>query len=639
MHVRIRTKVVLLLLFAAALPLTVSLLILVFGGSRVQVRSFGEMTASLASSEARLLETRLVKDIEKIELALHEPEVLAALAEPPRKLSALEISELDAHWAQLSVTSEPMQRVLNHPLAEILRLIRYSDPRIAEGLITDRHGQLVASTGRTGDFYQADETWWKRAWNDGRGRVVVPPINYDRSAGVWSVDICVPIGRRGEVLGVAKVVLEVSQWIGGLVRPVGDQAAEVLLLRSRTGRIVYGRGPEPLSKVLPDWSEHLLGGPRRWRVDRKQIQAWSALSFPQRIGRYRTRIPHWTLMLHMPESDALAGVYRISGLVLGIGVVLIGGIFLAVLALTDATLVRRVRRLADASGHIAAGDLDYRVRAQRRFRPLGPDELDELTEGFNAMVDRLQESMEDLTEANELKTNFIHIAGHELRTPVSYILAMLKLLESTDNPQRVRRGVESIRSRTRRLEQIVENMFKVLPSEEYATDRRLPPVDLRELMEEVYLDTQPFLEERNERMTIEAPDDLPPVPGDREKLRDVIENLVANAIAFSPEGGAVSVELKHELGDWVSIRVTNRGPQISEEQLPHIFEPLYTGGEVMQHGTAGTTATGTGGIGLGLAVAKRFVEYHRGRIEVDTRPEQTIFTVLLPRKQPEQEEE
>jgi len=245
------------------------------------------------------------------------------------------------------------------------------------------------------------------------------------------------------------------------------------------------------------------------------------------------------------------------------------------------------------------------------------------------MVQHVQRSYDRLTAANELKSNFIRIASHELRTPIAYMLGLAKLLRDNRDPKRLASALTMMGLKAKRLSEIIQAMFKVMPGQLHADEMVYSDVDLAELLEEIRVDVSPFLEERRQRVIVEPGQSAPIIQADREKLRDVIESLVMNAIKFTPDGGVIKVRIGKQLGGFVSLSVQDQGPGIPQRDLPHIFEPFFTGGDVMLHST-GTSGFEKRGMGLGLAVVKHFVNMHAGTVSVRSGPQGTTFVVSVP---------
>jgi len=130
-------------------------------------------------------------------------------------------------------------------------------------------------------------------------------------------------------------------------------------------------------------------------------------------------------------------------------------------------------------------------------------------------------------------------------------------------------------------------------------------------------------------MVMELAEGLPDIQADSDKLRDAVENLVMNAIKFTPDGGMIKVAVFPQLDGLISIAVTDQGPGIPRQDLARIFEPFYTGGDVLQHST-GVMEYQKRGIGLGLAVVKNFVQMHKGTVNATSSPTGSTFTISIP---------
>jgi len=635
MKVGLRIKLVTLLAAIALLPLTAALLAIVIGGTRIRQRSVGRTIMLIASAEARELGNGLIKDIEKLHVALEESPVLAALAAVNEKMSGAELAKLDAQWPKMDLSSPRLAKVLKHPIADVLRLIQAGDPRIVELLVTDRFGQLAAATGRTTDFYQADESWWMEAYHGGNGRIVVMPVNYDRSASAWSLDVCLPLSTLdGRIVGVLKAVLEISGWIGSTSRDVEYGVASVMLVR-RDGLIIFAEDVEPLETAAPDWAGAIaVGRSAGWAVTPSdRIRAFASIRLPDRIRAHEIKAPTWLLVLSLPRAQAMRSVYRLALTVLAIGLGIIAGLFLVGYWLINRSIVQRIRRLERATHQVGKGNLAHRIEFPRASRLLGSDEIDALARDFNRMVRQVGRSHTALQEANTLKANFIQIAGHELRTPVSYILATARLLRGCMDLERLNQALVSVGDKAERLNGIIRAMFKLMPDQRYGEQMSYGEVDVASVAKDISLDCRPFMERRGQKLIIEGADDLPLIQADRDKLFDIVENLVMNAVKFTPDGGALRVQIGMQLGSRISIAVVDQGPGISDGDLPYIFEPFYSTADVLKHSSGGTGYQKRG-VGLGLAIVRRFTELHGGTVRVSTGPSGSTFTVILPIEPP-----
>ena len=649
MKIGIRAKLVALLVFVAVLPLLAALATITIGGRQLRVEAFGQTLVGMAESKASALAEALAKDIEKFHLVFQRDEALLAfLGGLKDELPKERRDDLDRRWMKDPPPPE-MTAAMENPVAESLRALQREDPRLAEVLITDRYGQLAVATGPTSDYYQADEHWWRRArGNEGReknqGELYVPDVGYDQSSRTWSVDVCIPLRSRKkpegekkdkEFVGVAKAVLNVSRWVGPPRTAIGEMPAKLLLVRA-DGVIVFGGRAEPLSESMPQWRGQVASTRPGWRVTGDgQIQGFAQVHLPSRVGLDKLSGPRWVVVFSVPRAEAVGEVNRLALVVLAVGLLIIASLFLLGLILVERSVVRRIRGLAGATHHVTEGDLAHRVRSVRQGRPLlGLDEIDALVDDFNRMVEHVQRGHAELVEASELKTKFIRIASHELRTPITFILATVKLLRDSTDPERLHHALQAMGAKAKRLDRIISDMFKLIPSGSYEERLYYTGINVAELLDEIHQDCLGFLEGRRQRFIVEEARTVPEIRADADKLRDILENLVMNAIKFTPDGGVIKVRVGHELGGYTSFSIQDQGPGIAPGEVPHIFDPFFSGGDVMQH-SSGSAGFKKRGMGLGLAIVRHFAELHGGTVRVTTAEKGTTFTVLIPTKGPQ----
>jgi PAS domain S-box-containing protein len=235
----------------------------------------------------------------------------------------------------------------------------------------------------------------------------------------------------------------------------------------------------------------------------------------------------------------------------------------------------------------------------------------------------------ELARASELKSKFIKVAGHELRTPLSYILAMPSVVEGVADSGKLKDAINTMAKKARRLNDIVQSMFKLMPEGDYSEHLHLATVALSEILDRVQADCQPFVDERGQTLIIEQAEGIPPLCVDPYKIHDVIENLIGNAIKFGPEGGTIRVSARMEGAEMLRVAVADEGEGIPPEDLPDIFTPFYSIADVMKH-TSGSIGKTKYGMGLGLTVVKHFVEMHGGTVDVVSSESGSTFSVILP---------
>lgn len=232
-------------------------------------------------------------------------------------------------------------------------------------------------------------------------------------------------------------------------------------------------------------------------------------------------------------------------------------------------------------------------------------------------------------EEEEIKSTFTSIISHELKTPVSLIKGYAQTLAREDadwDPHTARQGLEIIEEEADRLEALINNLLDVSRIQASGLRLDFADVDVNALAAKVAANFRTQTDEH--RIELDFPAQLPLVWGDEERLRQVLNNLVSNAIKYSPEGGLIRIGGWHEPatqthGERVVLYVADEGIGIPPQELPHIFERFYRVDSSLRRSTAGA--------GLGLFLCKAIAEAHNGEIWVRTEHEKgTTFFVALP---------
>ena len=252
-------------------------------------------------------------------------------------------------------------------------------------------------------------------------------------------------------------------------------------------------------------------------------------------------------------------------------------------------------------------------------------------EGYAGELERLnaelKQANQDLEKADKLKDQFLSMASHELKTPITSIqgqaqLGMLRLKKLGELPSElvpVRTSLERIDQHTHRLNNLVEDLLDLSILSSGKTALRATDCDLAAVCREVITEQHSL---SGRAIELELPASPVVVQADCERLSQIVTNLVTNAIKYSPENSAVQVRVSQS-GDKAMIQVHNEGSPIPQEQQANLFEPFYR--------TPDAQSSSKKGWGLGLAISKEIVERHNGHIQVESSEEQgTTFTIELP---------
>lgn len=264
-------------------------------------------------------------------------------------------------------------------------------------------------------------------------------------------------------------------------------------------------------------------------------------------------------------------------------------------------------------------------------------------------IEEMRKAYEALQRLDHAKLDFIEVAAHELRTPITVIrgyrdvLSMHPTMTSDPDLSRIVKGVSE---GTERMLEIVNSMLDVSKIDSQTLQVAFVPVLPRMIFADTLYTFEKPLQERNitVRQHHQKSPTIPYIHGDPVLLGKVFYQLLSNAIKYSPDGSVIDIitreVMEEELGHCFEVLVADHGIGIAPEQMPYIFEKFYQGGNVSLHSSSKTAFRG-GGPGLGLAISKGIIEAHGGRITAEStgRDEErypgATFRVLLPIGKPE----
>jgi signal transduction histidine kinase len=267
----------------------------------------------------------------------------------------------------------------------------------------------------------------------------------------------------------------------------------------------------------------------------------------------------------------------------------------------------RLMRLA--SRRFAQGDFTIRI-------PHGAaaDEIDELSEAFNAMADALQ-------KADGLRSEFIANVSHELKTPMTTISGFIDgVLDGTIPPDKSGEYLGAIRDEVRRLSRLVSSMLDIARLQAGQTVPAARPFDVVELVCQTLLSFEGAVEKRNLRVETELPDEPVIVQADPDAITQVVYNLLDNAVKYSFQGGRLWVSLGKR-GGRLHVSVRNEGPAIPPEELPYVFERFHKADK--------SRGVDRASLGLGLYIVKTILGNMRESISVTSGDGVTEFAFTL----------
>jgi signal transduction histidine kinase len=285
-------------------------------------------------------------------------------------------------------------------------------------------------------------------------------------------------------------------------------------------------------------------------------------------------------------------------------------------------LTRNIRKLSVAVKHFADGNYQARVNVS------GRDELATLGHTFNKMADTILVNMEEIKQADNLRKDLVANISHDLRSPMAvihgYIETLMLKYDQLGAEERVK-YMEIILRSSNKLKRLVSDLFELskLESKNMVLEPEAFSVEgfLRSVSDEYSL----MAEAQKVELKLRMDNHLPDISADGHLMHRAMQNLMDNALKFTPENGRIELNARADQ-ERVYMSISNTGPAIPDTQLPHIFDRSYTAG----------TASHTGsGAGLGLAIVKKIIDMHQALISVKSSDTKgiTTFEIIIPLRQ------
>ena len=249
-------------------------------------------------------------------------------------------------------------------------------------------------------------------------------------------------------------------------------------------------------------------------------------------------------------------------------------------------------------------------------------ELDFMENKLNHIKNNLEKQKKAALDSEQRKNDLVVYLAHDIKTPLTSVIGYLSLLDEAPDmpPEQKAKYVGITLEKAYRLEQLINEFFEITRFNLQTIILNKEKINLLLMLQQMGDEFYPMLTPQEKQVSVNVPDGLT-LWGDADKLARVFNNILKNAIAYSYENSAIDISAKQEDKNIV-ITFTNQGSPIPQGKLDSIFEKFYR--------LDSARSTGTGGAGLGLAIAKEIVNAHGGDILVQSNTEETAFTVVLP---------
>lgn len=280
------------------------------------------------------------------------------------------------------------------------------------------------------------------------------------------------------------------------------------------------------------------------------------------------------------------------------------GIAVALGSFFSEALAHRIQTLNQAVRELRVRGLGVRAEVE------GEDEIAQLARAFNQMAAELQAADQRRRTLDRLRRDLIVWVSHDLQTPLASIRAIVEALadDVVEDPETARRYLQTAKREVRALSSLIDDLFEMAQLDAGGIELDLQPIALSDLVSDTLESFSALAADGGITLTGEVDSDVDPVPMDVGRVGRVLNNLLSNAIRHTPPGGDIRVFARRR-GGHVEVEVRDNGDGFTAEELPHIFERFYRGEK--------SRSRATGGAGLGLAIAKGFVEAHGGEIRAE----------------------
>lgn len=315
----------------------------------------------------------------------------------------------------------------------------------------------------------------------------------------------------------------------------------------------------------------------------KSTEQFSLIQDGQVIGK---------VVVYFPNSKAVPLIAGFAGLLLAFMIVGYG---------MRTFLLKPLERMGFVARHIAQGELDVQLPDSRVA------EIAEVRDGFEVMVEGLQQSFQKQLELEEERRFVIAAVAHDLRTPLFALRGYLDGLEQgiAHSPDKMAAYLAVCKEKSAQLDRLVEDLFNFTKMEYVETELNKSTTDLKLLLQRSVDSLEPLARQKHISIIVNHSADDCMVLGDHHLLERALNNLLDNAVRYTPSYGKIYVQCSTE-GHKATFTIHDTGPGFTTEELEHVFEPLYR--------SEASRNRSTGGAGLGLTISRKIVRRHGGEL-------------------------
>jgi len=500
-------------------------------------------------------------------------------------------------------------------------------------------GKLIDATWvPSSDFDCTNRPWYTGAVRKGDLYFSSPYQNVATKKMV--ITISKPVKRNGSFVGVFAVDIDMEYLTNLVINANIGGNCYAFLLDDHNNFIVHpNKDFQPTSKEVIKVAEDGKLGEIDRHIRDNNYNVFELKDYDGVLSKIDAN--GWTFGIALPKSEIVKPLNKLwLGFIISLLISLIIGIIIILFVMNN--MLNPIQKLTQAVKDFANKKMDARCLVSSF------DEIGELSRSFNEMADTIQdysntleqemehrkdreqkllEANRKLQELDKLKSELLSTVSHELRTPLTSIVGFAKITNKklnevifphTENNDikvekaisQVKDNIEIIVAEGDRLTSLISDVIEIAKLEAGKFEWHMDPVSLIEIIEKAILATNILFEQKGLKLRRNFEEGLPQVLGDRERLIQVVINLISNAIKFTIQGSVVCAAMR--TGNEITVSVTDTGIGIAEEDFEKVFDKFRQVGDILTSKPQGT--------GLGLSICKLIVEHHGGKIWVESEP-------------------
>ena len=283
-------------------------------------------------------------------------------------------------------------------------------------------------------------------------------------------------------------------------------------------------------------------------------------------------------------------------------------------------IIRNLRKIIMVIRDFQKGDLRARIKLKSK------GELQEFAQSFNDMADTIVTNIDEIKRMDNMRRDLVANVSHDLRTPLSIISGYAETILIKDDkisPEERKKYLSTILSSTGRLQSLVEELFELSQLEAKETKPEKESFSLAELLQDVHQKNIIIAQRKNISLNLDIEDNLPLIFADIRMMEKVFQNLLDNALKFTPDSGKIEIRLKRNSQDNIMAVISDNGPGIEKDQIQYIFDRYHQIKRVSTGSSQGT--------GLGLTIVKKLLDIQGMTIDVESEfTKGTSFKITIP---------